>query len=46
MTYRVDALSELMPWLLGWGTSVEVLDPPEFRMALRNQAAGLVEILT
>ncbi len=46
MIYRVDSLQELMPWLLSWGAAAEALEPPELRMALRNEAAGLVEILT
>ncbi len=35
MTYRVDALQELMPWLLGWGAAVEALDVGTARGAAR-----------
>jgi predicted DNA-binding transcriptional regulator YafY len=46
MTYRVDSLQELMPWLLSWGASAEALDPPSFRAAQRDEVARLLEILT
>jgi predicted DNA-binding transcriptional regulator YafY len=46
MTYRVDALQELLPWLLGWGAAAEALDPPALRDAQRDEAARLLEILT
>ena len=46
MTYRVDSLLELLPWLLGWGASAEALDPPALRDAQREEAARLLAILT
>jgi predicted DNA-binding transcriptional regulator YafY len=46
MTYRVDALRELMPWLLSWGAAAEALDPPSLRAAQRDEVARLTEILT
>ncbi len=46
MTYRVDALQELMPWLLSWGAAVEALEPPSLRAAQRDEVARLLEILT
>jgi predicted DNA-binding transcriptional regulator YafY len=46
MTYRVDSLLELLPWLLGWSASAEALDPPALRDAQREEAARLLAILT
>jgi predicted DNA-binding transcriptional regulator YafY len=46
MVYRVHTLSELVPWLLGWGASAEALDPPELRAQLRAEALKLAQILT
>ena len=46
MTYRVDALQELLPWLLSWGAAAEALEPPSFRAAQRNEVAHLLAILT
>jgi predicted DNA-binding transcriptional regulator YafY len=46
MTYRVDALQELLPWLLSWGAAAEALDPPSLRAEQRDEVARLLEILT
>jgi predicted DNA-binding transcriptional regulator YafY len=46
MAYRVHTLSELVPWLLGWGASAEALDPPELREQLRTEALKLAQLLT
>lgn len=46
MIYRIQALSELAPWLLGWGASAEALDPPELRKQLREEALKLAQLLT
>jgi predicted DNA-binding transcriptional regulator YafY len=46
MVYRVHTLSELVPWLLGWGASAEALDPPELREQLRAEALKLAQLLT
>jgi predicted DNA-binding transcriptional regulator YafY len=46
MTYRVDALQELMTWLLSWGAAAEALEPPSLRAAQRDEVARLLEILT
>ena len=34
---------ELMPWILGWGPRVEVLDPPNIRAHWLNEARAVVE---
>ena len=31
LTFKVDGLSEIVYWILGWGDRVTVLDPPELR---------------
>jgi predicted DNA-binding transcriptional regulator YafY len=46
MTYRVDSLQELLPWLLSWGAAAEALDPPSLRATQRDEVARLLEILT
>ncbi len=46
MTYDVDTLSEIKPWLLGWGASAEVLSPQSLRDEIRQEALKLVEMLT
>jgi predicted DNA-binding transcriptional regulator YafY len=46
MVYRVHTLSELIPWLLGWGASAEALDPPDLREQLRAEALKLAQLLT
>jgi len=44
--YRLRDPDEIAPWLLGWGTAAEVIAPPELRERLRQEARGLIEILT
>ena len=44
--YRLRHLEEIAPWLLGWGTAAEVIAPPELREHLRQEARGLIEMLT
>lgn len=34
---------ELLPWILGWGPRVEVLDPPEIRAHWLKEAQAIVE---
>ncbi len=46
MIYRVGALAEIQPWLLGWGASAEPLSPPELREAIRQEISRLAELLT
>ena len=46
MTYRIDAIQELLPWLLSWGAAAEALDPPALRDAQREEAVRLLAILT
>lgn len=45
-TYRPDHLDEIGSWILGWGTTAEVISPPELREQLRHEAAQLAEMLT
>jgi predicted DNA-binding transcriptional regulator YafY len=46
MVYHVNNESEIIPWILGWGTSAEVLSPKEFRQDLRETAQQLANLLT
>lgn len=43
LTFEVNGLLEITPWILSWGGTVEVLEPPELRQrivsAAREQAA-------
>jgi predicted DNA-binding transcriptional regulator YafY len=44
--YRLVDVNEIAPWLLGWGTAAEVVAPRELRDRLREEARGLIEMLT
>jgi predicted DNA-binding transcriptional regulator YafY len=44
--FRPGDLNEIAPWLLGWGTSAEVIAPRELRDCLRDEAQGLIDMLT
>ncbi|AFZ66267.1 putative transcriptional regulator [Deinococcus peraridilitoris DSM 19664] len=46
MTYRVETLSEMLPWLLGWGSAAEPLHPRELRDRVREEAQRVVRLLT
>jgi predicted DNA-binding transcriptional regulator YafY len=46
MVYHVNNTSEIVPWILGWGTSAEVLSPEELRQNLRETAQKLANLLT
>ena len=46
MMYEVNHASEIIPWVLGWGTSAEVLSPKELRRILRETALDLANLLT
>lgn len=46
MIYQVNQESEIIPWILGWGTSAEVLSPKELRKNLRETALKLANLLT
>ena len=46
LRYRPGDLDEIAPWLLGWGTAAEVIAPHELRERLREEAQGLIEMLT
>jgi predicted DNA-binding transcriptional regulator YafY len=46
MVYQINQESEIIPWILGWGTSAEVLSPKELRKSLRETAMKLANLLT
>ena len=43
MAYYFGGLQEIMPWLLGWGSAIEILDPTELREAIRSEALAILE---
>jgi predicted DNA-binding transcriptional regulator YafY len=42
VTVRMERWDEVLPWLLGWGGSVEVLDPPELRRLVASEARRIL----
>jgi predicted DNA-binding transcriptional regulator YafY len=46
LRYAVTDPSEMVPWLLSWGASAEVLEPAALRSCLREEAQKLTAILT
>ena len=45
MTYRVQNLRELRPWLLSWGAGAELLSPQEARAEIRAELSRLLDQL-
>jgi predicted DNA-binding transcriptional regulator YafY len=46
MTYRVNALRELEPWLLSWGAAAEVLAPDTLRASIATEISSLFQKYT
>lgn len=46
LRYAVTEPSEMLPWLLSWGASAEVLEPESLRAQVRTEVEKLLEILT
>ncbi len=46
MTYHPNRALEMKPWLLRWGARVNVLSPLSLRVAIRQEAIRMAEILT
>jgi predicted DNA-binding transcriptional regulator YafY len=44
ITFRVRHPSEVLHWLLGWGSHVRVLEPESLREMLAQEARGMLEI--
>jgi predicted DNA-binding transcriptional regulator YafY len=44
--YAVKDTREIKSWILSWGATAEVLDPPELRDEILNEALRMVEMLT
>ncbi|WP_334077864.1 YafY family protein [Paenibacillus sanfengchensis] len=40
---RVHQLDELLPWVLGWGAGVAVLEPESFRNRIREEAQRILK---
>jgi predicted DNA-binding transcriptional regulator YafY len=43
VTLRARHMDELVQWLLGWGRHIRVLEPPELRQRLKDEAAALLK---
>ncbi len=41
LQFTVDGLEEILRWVLGFGTEVEVVSPPALRAELFRVAAGI-----
>lgn len=46
MHYRLDALSEIKPWLLSWGAAADPLTPAELRVEIQQEIAQWHRLLT
>jgi predicted DNA-binding transcriptional regulator YafY len=42
MTYCVENLSELRPWVLSWGAAAEVMAPPEARAEMQREVRRML----
>lgn len=42
VTFRVRQLEELLPYVLGWGGDVEVLEPDSLRRRIREEAEKIL----
>lgn len=43
VTLRAHNLDQLVPWIMGWGQRVRVLEPVELRQRIRDEALALVQ---
>ena len=43
VTYRVSGILEILPWILGWGSAVEVLAPEELRDRVAETARQMAQ---
>ncbi|WP_410768822.1 helix-turn-helix transcriptional regulator [Fontibacillus sp. BL9] len=43
VTFRVRQLEELLPYVLGWGRHVEVLEPESFRRMIREETEKILK---
>jgi predicted DNA-binding transcriptional regulator YafY len=46
MAYEVHDLREIVPWLLGWGSAAEALEPEKLRWRIAAEAQRIVAMLT
>jgi len=42
LSLTVDGLSEIIPWILGWGKDVTVLEPPELKEMIKDKAKKIL----
>ena len=43
VSYRVSGMLEILPWILGWGSAVEVLEPEELRQRVADTARAMAQ---
>jgi len=41
---KIETLDDILPWVVGFGDQVEVLEPEQLRAALRSWAERVVRI--
>lgn len=46
LTYQVQQLEEIIPWLLGFGSTTVAIAPPALRDAIRLELGAMLEHLT
>jgi predicted DNA-binding transcriptional regulator YafY len=46
MAYRIIRLTDIMPWILSWGSGAEVLEPKELREMIRSESEKVANMLT
>lgn len=46
VTYQVDTYLEIRAWLLAWGSAAEVIEPPDLREEILQEAKLMVKTLT
>jgi predicted DNA-binding transcriptional regulator YafY len=46
LTYQVQDLEEIIPWILSWGNMVQILEPIDLRQRLRQRLETMLSQLT
>ena len=46
LTYQVEQLEEIIPWMLGFGSTTVAIAPPALREAIRLELSAMLEHLT
>ena len=43
VSFQISEPNEMLPWLMGWGNTIEVLEPPQLRQALCEMAKEVAQ---